>query len=250
MRQARLDSAKRQERVLRKGAFPGRRGGPGGRPRAGTRLSAISYQLSAMEDSPTSPTSDFSRSSLRPINHPITRSQITRWKQVAKMAPLGVAGLLAAALLSANQTVTVGPGMTFTPANVTVVPGETVTWTWAGAPHSSTSNATSGPEFWDSGVLSTGTFSHLFSTPGTYPYYCIIHSSPAGTAMNGIVQVVLPPTATPTPSPSAPTFTPTPTPAASASPAAAIPMLDGGARLLFAFGLLAAALAVFSRSRR
>ena len=173
---------------------------------------------------------------------------------------LGVAGLLAAALLSADQTVTVGPGMTFTPASVTVVPGETVTWTWAGVPHSTTSNATSGPEFWDSGVvvLTGATFSHTFSTPGNYPYYCSVHSFPGGTAMNGVVQVGPPPTATPTPSPPGTTFTPTPTPpaasptptpASGASPPAAIPMLDGAASLIFAFGLLAAALAVFLRRR-
>jgi plastocyanin len=207
MRQARLDSAKRQERVLRRGTFPGRRGGPRGRPRAGT-----------------SPAPTTIASSIRPGRCGVALA-------------LGVAGLLVAALLPADQTVTVGPGMSFTPATVTVVPGETVTWTWAGAPHSSTSNATSGPEFWDSGVLSTGTFSHLFSTPGTYPYYCIIHSSPAGTAMNGVVQVILPatptPTSTPTPLPtSAPPATPTPQ-----SSSNAIPTLTESGLLALGVGL-------------
>ena len=114
--------------------------------------------------------------------------------------------------------------MTFTPANVTVVPGETVTWTWAGVPHSTTSDATSGPEFWDSGVvvLTGATFSHSFSTPGNYPYYCSVHSSPGGTAMNGLVQVIVP--ATPTPAP-----TPTATPAPTAPPVTPTPQNPGNA---------------------
>jgi plastocyanin len=155
-------------------------------------------------------------------------------KQIAKIPParpwpalaLGVAGFLAAALVPADQTVTVGPGMTFTPANVTVVPGETVTWTFAGIPHSTTSEATSGPEFWDSGVvvLTGATFSHTFSTPGSYPYYCSVHSSPGGTAMNGVVQVIIPVTPTQTATP-----TPAQTPSATAPPVTPIPPNPGNA---------------------
>jgi plastocyanin len=91
---------------------------------------------------------------------------------------------------AATTNVDVGPGLAFNPSSVTIAPGDTVQWNWIGEFHSSTSNATSGPEFWDSGVQSTGTFSHTFSTVGDWPYYCLLHSSPTGTSMNGVVHVV------------------------------------------------------------
>ncbi|HEX7420168.1 MAG TPA: IPT/TIG domain-containing protein [Thermoanaerobaculia bacterium] len=87
--------------------------------------------------------------------------------------------------------VSVGPGLSFSPPNVTVVPGDTVVWTFLSF-HSSTSDVQSGPEVWDSGVMLSGTFSHTFTTPGTYPYYCSLHSFPGGTFMNGSVQVQAP----------------------------------------------------------
>ena len=116
----------------------------------------------------------------------------------------------------ADQTVQVGPDLTFSPATVTVSPGETVTWQFQ-ALHTTTSDSQSGPETWDSGVLTSGqSFSHTFSTPGSYPYYCAIHSVPGGTMMNGVVMVSGGVTATPTLP--APTPTTTPTTIASTTP--------------------------------
>ena len=91
---------------------------------------------------------------------------------------------------AATTNVTVGPLFTFNPSSVTIAPGDTVQWAWVGVLHTSTSNATSGSEFWDSGMQSTGTFTHTFSTVGDWPYYCSIHSTPTGTVMNGVVHVV------------------------------------------------------------
>jgi plastocyanin len=137
-------------------------------------------------------------------------------------------------IAAADQTVDVGPGIAFSPSTVVVAPGEKVTWVWQSGPHSSTSDATSGSEVWDSGILSAGaTFSHTFSTVGDHPYYCLVHSSPGGTMMNGIVRVAAP-TVTPTP----PIPTPTPGPAE----AAAIPAMNGMGIAIFAIGLAAAAL--------
>jgi plastocyanin len=142
--------------------------------------------------------------------------------------------LLAAVVLSAglearaDQSVQIGPGLSFSPANITIAPGEKVTWSWAGSPHSTTSDATSGPEVWDSGIQVLGSsFSHTFTTPGTYPYYCKVHSFPGGTMMNGSVTVAaLTPTPTITGTPTSTptitrTFTPapaTPTPGPAATP--------------------------------
>ena len=97
--------------------------------------------------------------------------------------------LCTTAALGAKVTVTVGPGFSFSPNPVNVAAGDTVQWSWAGATHSSTSNAATGVDAWDSGLKSSGTFSHVFNTAGDFPYYCSLHSFPGGTAMNGNVHV-------------------------------------------------------------
>lgn len=86
--------------------------------------------------------------------------------------------------------VTVGPGMQFVPSSLTVLQGDTVTWNWVDNNHTTTSDATTGPETWDSGVLNDfDSFSHTFFLAGTYPYHCAVHSSPGGSAMNGVIIV-------------------------------------------------------------
>lgn len=94
---------------------------------------------------------------------------------------------------AATLTVDVGPGNAFLPPSVTVQPGDTVTWSFVAPFHTTTSDATSGPEVWNSGIVSVGgTFSHVFSTVGSHPYHCAIHSFAGGTAMNGVVMVAAP----------------------------------------------------------
>ena len=168
--------------------------------------------------------------------------------------------LFAAALTApvlADQTVQVGPGTQFSPSTVTVAPGETVIWSFQ-AFHTSTSDTPVGPEVWDSGFLSSGTFSHAFNTPGSYPYYCQVHSSPGGTAMNGVV-VVSGLGATPTPTATATatatstaTLTPTPPPTAGPAtpiaPSSPIPTLDPARAVLL--GLLLAGAAAFELAAR
>src|SRR6266566_7614935 len=82
--------------------------------------------------------------------------------------------------------VTVGPGFSFSPSTVNISVGDTVRWTWAGSGHSVTSGL---PCAADSqycspndtncfpGTLSnTGTiYTHTFSRPGTYSYFCLAH---------------------------------------------------------------------------
>ena len=165
--------------------------------------------------------------------------------------------LFAAALTApvlADQTVQVGPGTQFSPSTVTVAPGGTVIWSFQ-AFHTSTSDTPVGPEVWDSGFLSSGTFSHAFNTPGSYPYYCQVHSSPGGTAMNGVVVVSglgATPTATATATSTA-TVTPTPQPTAAPAtpnaPSSPIPTLDPPRAVLLAL-LLAGAAALELAARR
>lgn len=72
--------------------------------------------------------------------------------------------------------------------SLTVEVGTTVEWTNRdGAPHTSSHRVdnseppVTGTE-WDSPTLSTSaSFSHTFTTPGTFQYYCEIHPSMRGT---------------------------------------------------------------------
>jgi plastocyanin len=69
--------------------------------------------------------------------------------------------------------------MSFSPANLTVTAGTTVTWTNNDAMnHTVTSNS----GLFDSGNIAAGAkFSKQFSTAGSYPYHCTIHAGMTGT---------------------------------------------------------------------
>jgi plastocyanin len=79
-------------------------------------------------------------------------------------------------------------GNRFEPANVTITAGTTVTWTWVGGVHDVT--ATGSPAFPASGapVSPPRTFSHRFTIPGTYLYFCTVHGSPTE-GMRGTIEV-------------------------------------------------------------
>jgi amicyanin len=70
----------------------------------------------------------------------------------------------------------------FSPSTLTVKVGTVVTWTnLDSAPHTVVSD--SGSEL-SSDTLSNGqTYSHTFSTPGTYTYHCGVHTSMKGTVV-------------------------------------------------------------------
>jgi plastocyanin len=60
----------------------------------------------------------------------------------------------------------------------TIRAGESVTWNFVAGPHSATSGNCCSPDgTFDSGVRSSGSFSHTFSSAGTFPYYCTVHGS-------------------------------------------------------------------------
>lgn len=101
------------------------------------------------------------------------------------MVLAAVAGLALAVLVTtggigtaqaANASVNVGDGgLVYTPNHVAVSVGESVTWTWVGGFHDVQSN---------NGAFSSGapqrasgqTFTHTFTTPGTFFYYCSVHA--------------------------------------------------------------------------
>jgi plastocyanin len=72
-------------------------------------------------------------------------------------------------------------------SNVTTISaGQTVTWNWVAGPHSTTSGNCCSPDGkWDSGVRSSGSFSQMFPSAGSFPYYCTVH----GSMMTGMVMV-------------------------------------------------------------
>jgi plastocyanin len=115
----------------------------------------------------------------------------------------GGGGDMATGTTAQTVMVMVGPNgtNTFSPATVTIHPGDTVTWTWVSGLHTVTSgtpgaadgkfcNVSGTPSVTAcnsvSYAQSTGaTYSQtdVFKTPGTYPYFCEVH----GAAMTGTV---------------------------------------------------------------
>ncbi|MGE0227115.1 MAG: plastocyanin/azurin family copper-binding protein [Dehalococcoidia bacterium] len=123
---------------------------------------------------------------------------------------------------AANASVNVGDGgLRYTPANVSVGVGESVTWTWVAGFHdvmSTTGAFTSGAPQPASGQ----TFAHTFTTPGTFWYYCSVHATAAdaneqGQAAGKMVGSV---TVAATGAPPAQQVTPTATAPATSTPTA------------------------------
>ena len=102
--------------------------------------------------------------------------------------------LVARSTQAATHNVLVGPGGAFTPSDLTIDVGDTVTWTWAGGFHNVVSGtgavcSNEGLSFCSGGATGVAgtTFSHTFTAEGDYPYVCVIHL-PFG--MVGIVRVI------------------------------------------------------------
>lgn len=87
---------------------------------------------------------------------------------------------------AASQTVTMNDNF-FTPANIQVDPGDTVTWVNGGiAEHTATSRPGT-PAAFDSGLTAPGrSFPVTFQVPGRYAFYCQPHEI---LGMKGVVQV-------------------------------------------------------------
>ena len=79
----------------------------------------------------------------------------------------------------------------FFPRDVSIQLGDTVRFVWTGQiPHTATSDAPSGPNSWDSGLLGEGaTYDLVLDSTGLFPYYCIPHGGPGGIGMAGSIRV-------------------------------------------------------------
>lgn len=71
----------------------------------------------------------------------------------------------------------------FSPADVSVAPGTTVTWRWAAGAVEHNVTFDDGQH---SATQSSGTFPRTFATAGTFPYHCTIHGA---SVMHGTVTV-------------------------------------------------------------
>ncbi len=80
----------------------------------------------------------------------------------------------------------------FFPSETTARVGETIRFRWTGdVPHTSNSDAISGVDSWESGLLSKGdTFDIVLSTIGEHPYYCVPHGGPGGIGQSGLIYVL------------------------------------------------------------
>ncbi len=86
-----------------------------------------------------------------------------------------------------RHTVHIGDNF-FNPVITTIVLGDVVDFIWQGNGHSTTSDATSGPDSWNSGEIGTGsTFSVTITNPGVHRFYCIPHGGPGGIGMSGSI---------------------------------------------------------------
>src|SRR5436190_8109483 len=104
----------------------------------------------------------------------------------ARLALAAAVAMLLAAFpagaLAAGAAVTIA-GKAFGPGDVTVNPGDSVTWSWSEGPHNV--HVVDGPATFDSGVKDAGgTYTHVLTAPGTYRYQCDVHPS-----MRGVITV-------------------------------------------------------------
>lgn len=110
----------------------------------------------------------------------------------------------AAQAQGANPEVEVASGpLRFEPAELTVTVGDTVDFAWTSGFHNvrsddcgdNTDDDTScyrnqaGEPFWSESQGSGSSFSFTFDEPGTFAYFCDIHSSPDGSTQNGTITV-------------------------------------------------------------
>jgi len=93
----------------------------------------------------------------------------------------------AGAAHAVTHDVTVGPGTSFSPAQLTIQAGDTVRWSNAGGSH----NVVADGGGFSSGAVASGgwVFSHTFPAAGDFPYYCEAHGAPGGFGMAGSVTV-------------------------------------------------------------
>jgi plastocyanin len=101
----------------------------------------------------------------------------------------GMTGTVNVSAVTAKTVSVNAAGTSFSPRDITIQAGDAVKWTASGS-HTVTSGTGSvdpsvGLDF-DQALSSGQTFTFIFTTPGTYPYFCRLHES---SGMKGTVTV-------------------------------------------------------------
>ena len=122
-------------------------------------------------------------------NGEIAISEIIAAVNAALNGCTGVAPTPTPVPMSTTHTVLVGSeGLSFSPPSLTIKIGDTVQWSWSSGGHTVTSGSqcSADGQFCspsDSNCANAlpsnvgATYSHTFSTAGTFPYFCIPHCS-------------------------------------------------------------------------
>lgn len=86
----------------------------------------------------------------------------------------------------------------FSPRELHIFAGQTVTWVNKGTVHHT---VTADDDAFNSGFVEPGRlYAHRFLLPGRYPYHCVLHGSERGVGMAGVIIVTsAPPPAQPSP---------------------------------------------------
>jgi plastocyanin len=98
-------------------------------------------------------------------------------------SPVGIGAVIQTP--PAVDTISVGPGIAFSPASVVLAAGGTVTFKWADGPHGIHFTSAPGTVPGNSATMSSGTVDYTLNTKGTYNYNCTVH----GNAMTGTIVV-------------------------------------------------------------
>ena len=123
---------------------------------------------------------------------------MTRSNPLRRRTRVGIAAAFVAAILALAPTAALAESVSitdfqFSPATVTITAGDSVTWTnnTSSTPHTSTSDTGA----WDSGTIDGGaSFTHTFSTAGTFAYHCNFHPQMTGTVVVQAAETTPPPT--------------------------------------------------------
>ena len=132
-----------------------------------------------------------------PTQQPVATSPAPTVAVASPAAPTAAATLKAASPVTPTLSATVAPKQVvqvqalddlFRPENITVTAGTRIDWINVGQKKHTVTNDT----LFDSDLLVGQTFSFTFDKPGTYQYYCVIHSESPTDGMVGTVTVVGP----------------------------------------------------------
>ncbi len=101
----------------------------------------------------------------------------------------GVLFFMPQLVFGATATITIGDN-SYTPKNITIAPGDTVSWKNNGtSPHTIVADDKS----FESVTLAPGqTFAAMFNLAGSYPYHCRLHGGVGGVGQSGVIAVVAP----------------------------------------------------------